>query len=100
MNKLLAVILIGTVLYGAYGYQGSTTAPVILAGSIIKAHQTENTKKYKRKECPVCKGKGWYISGDGIKKVECGYCEPESGSGISHPPVTIHPECKTKVIRQ
>jgi hypothetical protein len=23
----------------------------------------------------VCKGKGWYISGDGIKKVDCGYCE-------------------------
>ena len=30
----------------------------------------------RRMDCPVCKGKGWYISGDGIEKIECQYCEP------------------------
>ena len=103
MNKFLVSVLICSILYTAYGYQGDTTAPVTLAGSIIKAHQTENNKKYKRKECPVCKGKGWYISGDGIKRVDCGYCEPESGdkpSEITHPPVIIAPECKTRIFRR
>jgi len=51
---------------------------VVLVGAKIKASQnTEETIKHKRKDCPVCKGKGWYISGDGIERIECQYCEPE-----------------------
>lgn len=58
-------------------YEGSTTASVTITGGIIKAKNiNENNKKHKRENCPVCKGKGWYMSGDGIKKIECSYCEP------------------------
>lgn len=53
----------------------STTSVVCLVGASIKAKETPIVTKYKRKDCPVCKGEGWYISGDGIKKVDCGYCE-------------------------
>jgi len=81
MNKVLLPFLLGSVLlFGDSPYSGSTLAPVNLAGGIIKAIHNSPTKKYKRKDCPVCKGKGWYISGDDIKKVDCGYCEPEDGN--------------------
>jgi hypothetical protein len=94
MNKLFLVILLGSVFaYGDYGYYGSTTSAVILAGSIIKAQNTNIEKKYKRKDCPVCEGKGWYISGDKISKVDCGYCEPEK---ITSPKVVVHPPVITK----
>lgn len=80
INKLL----IATLVAGLFGttvtnkYYGSTTAAVTLAGAVIKSkHTDESSKKYKRKDCPVCKGKGWYMSGDGIKKIDCNYCEPE-----------------------
>lgn len=81
INKLLATVLIaglfGTIVSNKY--YGSPTAAVTIAGAIIKAkHTDETTKKYKRKDCPVCKGKGWYMSGDGIKKIDCNYCEPDS----------------------
>lgn len=56
----------------------STTSVVTLVGAQIQSENIDQTdKKYKRKDCPVCKGKGWYISGDNIKKVDCGYCEPD-----------------------
>jgi len=85
MIKLCLPILLGFVLvFGDGSYSGSTLAPVNLAAGIIKAkHLDGPVKRYKRKDCPVCKGKGWYISGDGIKKVDCGYCEPEDGSHLS-----------------
>lgn len=58
-------------------YVGNTTASVTIAGGIIKAKNiNESEKKHKREKCPICKGKGWYISGDGIKKIDCSYCEP------------------------
>lgn len=76
MNKMLIGLLCMGMLFGQQYYYGSTTATVVIAGAIVKAkHEQENTKKYKRKDCPVCKGKGWYISGDDITKVNCGYCE-------------------------
>lgn len=79
MNKIL-VGLLAVGLLSSQSYYGSTLAPVIIAGGIIKAkHVDQDAKKYKRKDCPVCKGKGWYMSGDGIKRVECGYCEPDNG---------------------
>lgn len=64
-------------------YYGSTMGPVVIAGGIIKSkHVMDIDKKYKRKDCPVCKGKGWYMSGDDIKKIECNYCEPDNLSII------------------
>jgi len=79
MNKLYLGLLCVSLLFTNTNYYGSTTAPVTIAGAIIKAkHVQEVTKKYKRKDCPVCKGKGWYMSGDGIKKIDCSYCEPSS----------------------
>ena len=53
----------------------STTSIVTMVGAVIKSQETPIVTKYKRASCPVCKGAGWYWSGDGIKKVECGYCE-------------------------
>lgn len=53
----------------------SSMAIVAVTGAHIKARDIPIAFKYERKKCPVCKGTGWYISGDGIKKVECGYCE-------------------------
>jgi hypothetical protein len=62
-----------------------STAAVTLVGGIIKAKHVDIVKKYKRKDCPVCKGKGKYLSGDGIKMVDCGYCEPDK----TQPPQAI-----------
>lgn len=53
----------------------STTSIVTMVGAVIKSRETPIVAKYKRASCPVCKGTGWYWSGDGIKKVDCGYCE-------------------------
>jgi hypothetical protein len=80
MNKLICLLLVSSVLYTASPYNQSTIASVTLAGGIIKSKSVENVKKYKRKDCPVCKGTGKYLSGDGIKMVDCGYCEPETKS--------------------
>lgn len=87
MNKILGLVLISTILFGSSSYKGSTTASVVLAGGIIKSTHIEMPDtKYKRKNCPVCKGTGKYLSGDGIKMVDCGYCEPETGANIQSPP--------------
>lgn len=103
MNKVIAFVVLSSFIFGSYAYNGSVTSAVVLAGSIIKSHQIENVKKYKRKDCPVCKGKGWYISGDDITKVPCGYCESDSSETqleITHPPVILkqtgckNPDCK------
>jgi len=77
LNNGLIILLSTIIIASSSKYDGSTCAAVTLAGGIIKAKSVVENKKYKRKDCPVCKGKGWYISGDGIKKVDCGYCEPE-----------------------
>lgn len=75
--KSIIFPLIATILLFGSSYSGSTISAVTLAGGILKAKQVEVVKKYKRKNCPVCKGTGKYLSGDGIKMVDCGYCEPE-----------------------
>jgi hypothetical protein len=81
MSKITLSLLAISLLYFQTEYYGSTTAPVVIAGGIIKAkHVHEAETKYRRKDCPVCKGKGWYMSGDDIKKIECNYCEPEKGA--------------------
>ena len=104
MNKILIPFLAFSVLFGSYRYDGSTTSVVTMAGGIIKAQNVEVIKKYKRKDCPVCKGTGYYISGDGIKKVDCGYCIPDKTEPpkeypkvISHPPVKIQQNCPDSI---
>jgi hypothetical protein len=105
MNKILVSILATAVLFGSYGYNGSTTSAVTLVGGIVKAQHTESVKKYRRKDCPVCKGTGYYISGDKITKVTCGYCIPDKTESpkfnqpkvIVHPPVIIQQNCPNGV---
>ena len=92
MNKLFVGFFCVSLLFAQSSYYGSTTAPVTLAGGIIKAkHVQEVSQKYKRKDCPVCKGKGWYISGDGILKIDCTYCEPDKASVSIGPIKSITP---------
>ena len=77
MIKLLFGTMLVTSLVFAATPKYSTTAVVTLAGGIVKASlKDEVVEKYKRKDCPVCEGKGWYLSGDGIAKINCQYCEP------------------------
>jgi hypothetical protein len=104
MNNFFTYLLIASIFsFGAYKYNGSTTASVVLAGGVIKAQHEVIDKKYKRKDCPVCKGKGYYISGDGISKVDCGYCEPETkppGAPVMHPPLILKPNCQSGTCSQ
>lgn len=84
--KFLPVILLASVVLFGYRYEGSTTSAVTLVGGIIKSTHIEPLDtKYKRKNCPVCKGTGKYLSGDGIKMVDCGYCEIEKSKKESNP---------------
>lgn len=84
INKKSILILLCIFCISGCGYRNipinesllRATAACSIAGSKISSKDTIE-KKYKRKDCPVCKGKGWYISGDDIAKVDCGYCEPE-----------------------
>jgi hypothetical protein len=80
--KSIIVLLLSTFMLSSVSAQTlNTKAAVTLIGGVIRSKYSDQTdKKYKRKDCPVCKGKGWYMSGDGIKKIECLYCEPESKS--------------------
>jgi hypothetical protein len=85
MNKILFSFLMGSLLLASSAtYNGSTIAPVVIAGSIVKSSGVEIVKKYNRKDCPVCKGTGKYLSGDGIKMVDCGYCEETKGEVLSN----------------
>jgi hypothetical protein len=98
MNKLFLGLFCVTLLFSESHYYGSTMAPVTLVGGVIKAkHMQETSSKYKRKDCPVCKGKGYYISGDGILKIECTYCEPDKGSISVGPVKSINPTAPKKV---
>lgn len=76
MNKLILSLFLTTILFSGNKYNGSSTAPVVISGAIVKNIGNEPSKKYPRKNCPVCKGTGKYLSGDGIKMVDCGYCIP------------------------
>lgn len=77
MNKIFLGLFCISLGIFQTGYYGSTTAAVTLAGAVIKAkHMNEVDHKPKRKDCKVCEGQGWYMSGDGIKRIECTYCEP------------------------
>jgi hypothetical protein len=97
MNKAVCLLLVTSIFASSdYGYNGSTTAAVALVGGIIKTQHIDKEKKYPRRECPVCKGTGKYLSGDGIKMVDCGYCEPDTKANISDPPSVLKPNCDDK----
>lgn len=99
MKQILVVLLCS--LFLSPSYSGTSTAVVTLVGGIIKGSRVVVVEKYKRKDCPVCKGKGWYISGDDITKVPCGYCEPDSKQNFSQPETSCsNGKCKTQVIRK
>lgn len=92
---LIVLSLITIFLGGCNNYQNSISsnhgvAASSLAGAILKSkdHPTPSVK-YKRKDCPVCKGKGWYMSGDGIEKIACQYCEPEKLLKAEKSPIII-----------
>lgn len=104
MKTLLPILLASFLVFGNR-FDGSTLSSAVMAGGIIKAQNTAVDKKYPRKECPICKGTGKYLSGDGIKTVDCGYCEPLKGQEPSQvvappkvikpaPPVCNGPSCK------
>jgi hypothetical protein len=103
MKTAFSILLLSVVVFASSSYTGSTKAVVTLVGGMIKNQHIENNVKFKRKDCPVCKGAGKYLSGDGIKMVDCGYCEPEtkdipstnrSSPIISSPkPICNGPEC-------
>ena len=100
MNKLILPILAISLLFGINKYNGDSTAPVVLSGSIVKNIGNEPVKKYPRKNCPVCKGTGKYLSGDGIKMVDCGYCEVEKKQEtINSQTSNKNPNCKCKVCK-
>jgi hypothetical protein len=79
MNKLLiAAVVSFPLIFGAQEQienNYSTTSVVTVVGGIILGKDSDKIEKYKREDCPVCEGKGWYMSGDGIKKIQCQYCE-------------------------
>ncbi|NBT07557.1 MAG: hypothetical protein EBS98_02025 [Chitinophagia bacterium] len=68
---------------------------MVLSGGIIKAQNSPVDHKYSRKDCPICKGTGKYLSGDGIKMVDCGYCEPPKTQNVtqSQPVIKQSPQC-------
>lgn len=76
INKILFASIISLPILFGSSNNYSATAVVTLAGAKIASENSDVIEKYKRKDCPVCKGKGWYISGDGIAKIQCQYCEP------------------------
>lgn len=102
MNKsVLSILICSVVLYSSYDFFGSTTSVVTLVGGIIKAKHIDKEKKYPRKDCPICKGTGKYLSGDKIKMVDCGYCEPDVKDLLpAEQPVCTGTNCKTKVIKK
>lgn len=102
MNNVIYLLLATSLLIASdYGYTGSTTAAVNLVGGIIKSKHIDKEKKYPRKDCPVCKGTGKYLSGDGIKMVDCGYCEPDTKNSPPQPlPPTKTTQCENGNCKQ
>ena len=98
MKTVVTTLIFLTVMANIDYNNISTTAGVCLVGGVMISDNDVIIDKYKRKDCPVCKGKGWYISGDGIAKVECGYCEPEKGQEATAKPKDEC--CKTEIIME
>jgi hypothetical protein len=75
INTKILLAILGMSLIMSTSVYRPVTAIVTIAAASVKASIVPLVQKHKRKDCPICKGKGWYISGDGIAKVDCGYCE-------------------------
>lgn len=61
-------------------YTTEVAAVIVHEGIINPGKETTVTTKYKRADCPECKGTGIIVSGDGIHKQTCPYCEvPKNG---------------------
>ena len=73
-NVLFVAIMSVPLLFGLHR-PVSSKAVVTLVGAHIKCSHTTVEHKSKRKDCKICLGKGWYLSGDKIQKIECQYCE-------------------------
>jgi hypothetical protein len=105
MNKLPIILL--AFVFAAEISKPSTMSGICLTAGVMLSETADiEVVKYKRKDCPICKGKGWYISGDGIAKVDCGYCEPEkeepTDTQPEQPTQLTEPEecCKTEIIKE
>jgi hypothetical protein len=91
--KILSSVLILGVMTSvvAESFKPVPTSAVSLIGGAIRArHAISEDAKHERKDCPVCKGKGWYISGDKISRVDCGYCEERSRDEVIVEPEEIY----------
>jgi len=91
MKSLANIVLIATsIAITASELQPISTSAVGLIGGVIKSrHSVDADAKYPRKDCPVCKGNGWYVSGDKITKVDCGYCIDNSKETSQEEPVIL-----------
>jgi hypothetical protein len=87
MKNIISLLLISGVLIATTNTFSTTSVVTLVGGKILASKADRIEKKYRRKDCPVCKGKGWYMSGDGISKVDCGYCEPEPQLSVSVGPI-------------
>lgn len=92
MKILSSVLILGvTTAVVAGSFKPVPTSAVSLIGGVIRArHTVSEDAKYDRKDCPVCEGKGWYISGDKISRVDCGYCEERSRNEVVVEPEEIY----------
>lgn len=89
LSNVLILTVAATVVAGSF--KPTSTSAVSLIGGVIRArHIVTEDVKYDRKDCPVCKGKGWYISGDDISRVDCGYCEEKSKEEIMVEPESVY----------
>lgn len=76
--KTKILLLSAALIYGSIGVTDvSTMSSVCLTGAVLQSQKQTVVDKYPRKNCPVCKGRGWYMSGDDLEKIECRYCEPD-----------------------
>jgi hypothetical protein len=97
---LLSIMLMLSIVSGCdsviqkdYPKQQSKT---VIANVIIREHLLNPVTnvvidtKHKRSECPECKGTGKLKSGDGLKTVDCNYCEPDTKQeAVSEPMAAV-----------
>lgn len=101
MKSFIVCALLSSMIFVASAYERSSTSVVCVSGAIIKSRWSNKEKKYPRDECPVCLGKGWYMSGDDITRVDCGYCEPKISSlPAKNGPVCKDGKCNTQIYKK
>lgn len=89
MQRLINILTVMLVISGCHvGLSTISREPsrfqsvIACAQALTLDGSTDSTpnpaKKYRRSECPECKGKGYIMSGDGLFKQNCPYCVPDS----------------------